>query len=117
MRAQEFTVDQEKIVFPNVFPDGDLKITGHFRYDRADRNIIPEMTKNMCKRFVRQYRNVIPEIEDNESFIIENPNGVRLAILKNEQYNQPGRYTYLVKTGMQDLHLSRWRKERVFKIS
>jgi hypothetical protein len=113
MRVEEFLT--EGILYRDVFPDGHLIISTHLSVDRAYRNILTQYVVNMAKRAAQRYKKELTAIGDGEDpFILENPKGLRVAILKKASVEYPGQYVYWVKTAADNLKM--FAGERVFKI-
>jgi predicted nucleotidyltransferase len=89
--------------FTDIFPDGVLKLTDHFFFDRKEKRNIPvDRVLDMCTRAGKQRTDLLAELND-ESFIIEDTDGLRIAVIKQEI--RPGQSQYILKTGRQNLHV------------
>jgi hypothetical protein len=114
MRAQDFLIEySEYKIIPNVFPDGNLKLTVHFDRDRrVERNIDMERILDMCTRAAVQWPEKLNEVSADESFVISDWDDFRVAILKRD--GNAGKYDYIVKTARQDLRIGA--NQQVFRL-
>jgi hypothetical protein len=89
--------------FPDVFPDGNLKLSFHFDRDRrVERDIDIEHILDMCHRAARQWPEKLADLHD-VSFVIQDWDDFGVALVKRDLGRD--RYDYIVKTAHDNLRI------------
>jgi len=106
MRAQEFITEEYKVI-PDVFPDGDLRLTIHYDRDRrVERNIDTDRILDMCHRAAVQWPEKLQDIPADSSyssFVISDWDNFRVAFIK--KFKPYGKISYIVTTARYDLRI------------
>jgi hypothetical protein len=96
----------------NIFPDGNLFLTGHAKNDRfPERDITTDRVINLCRQAGKQYPNKLANLGDT-ALVIQDPDEFGVGLIKQELPN--GRYRYIVKTARDNLRTGV--EEPVFKV-
>jgi len=114
VRPYRETVDEGYYQVPdnNIFPDGNLFLTGHAKNDRfPERDITTDRVINLCRQAGKQYPNKLANLGDT-GLVIQDPDEFGVGLIKQELPN--GRYRYIVKTARDNLRTGV--EQPVFKI-
>jgi hypothetical protein len=96
----------------NIFPDGNLFLTGHAKNDRfPERDITTDRVINLCRQAGKQYPNKLANLGDS-ALVIQDPDEFGVGLIKQELPN--GRYRYIVKTARDNLRTGV--EQPVFKV-
>ena len=114
VRPYRETIDEGYYQVPdnNIFPDGNLFLTGHAKNDRfPERDITTDRVINLCRQAGKQYPNKLANLGDT-GLVIQDPDEFGVGLIKQELPN--GRYRYIVKTARDNLRTGV--EEPVFKV-